>query len=300
MDYALQDLAAKFVYRNPLDLPRISYADIVKNQAEGVYIEPPRARRRFYRKPSVFHDDPDGAGLFPLFQEVVVTYPPVFTVSLRDVRLVGFRSMLSREASDGVFGHVRGGQSELSLEGPVVVLTSAEPDNFGSFLQRKLVKLVNLIEIAPTWRFLIHMPSKTFEQFLELAGVPMERVIPHDLLTIYHISQAIIPGLHTPLALADSETRAFYSALRAKCDGEVCGRRLYVSRRSISAVNPTGRVMLNEAALIARLRALAFDIIEPEHLTATEQIAAFMSADLVVGPSGSGMFNAVFCHPQPS
>jgi hypothetical protein len=188
MDYALQDLAAKFVYRNPLDLPRISYADIVKNQAEGVYIEPPGARRRFYRKQPVFHDDPDGAGLFPLFQEVVVTYPPVFTVSLRDVRLVGFRSVLSREgffvddvghltpedarnfaqglsrsneiiglapmASDGVFGHVRGGQSELSLEGPVVVLTSAEPGNFGSFLYRELVKLVNLIEIAPTWRFL--------------------------------------------------------------------------------------------------------------------------------------------------
>jgi hypothetical protein len=295
MNARLDELAARFVYRNPLDLPRISYANILRNEAEGVYIAPPQSIRTFTRRPPVFHDDPDGAGLFPPFQEVVVTYPPVFTVSLRDVRLVGFRSVLSREGffvndvghltpedarnfaqglsrsneiiglesmgSDGMFGHVRGGQSELSLEGPVVVLTSAESGNFGSFLYRELVKLVNLIEIAPTWRFLIHMPNKTFEQFLELAGVPMERVIPHDLLTIYHISQAIIPGLRTPLALADSETRAFYSALRGKCDGEVRGRRLYVSRRSVSAVNPTGRVMLNEAALIARLRALAFDII---------------------------------------
>ena len=55
--------------------------------------------------------------------------------------------------------------------------------------------------------------------------------------------------------------------------------------------------MLNEEELIARLRPLGFDIIEPQSLTATEQIAAFASADLVVGPSGSGMFNAVFCRP---
>jgi hypothetical protein len=55
--------------------------------------------------------------------------------------------------------------------------------------------------------------------------------------------------------------------------------------------------MLNETELIERLRPLGFDIVEPQYLTAVEQIAAFASADLVVGPSGSGMFNAVFCRP---
>ena len=55
--------------------------------------------------------------------------------------------------------------------------------------------------------------------------------------------------------------------------------------------------MLDKAELIARLRPLGFDIVEPQRLTATEQIAAFASAELVVGPSGSGMFNAAFCRP---
>jgi capsular polysaccharide biosynthesis protein len=55
--------------------------------------------------------------------------------------------------------------------------------------------------------------------------------------------------------------------------------------------------MLNEAALIERLRPLGFDIVEPQCLTAAAQIAAFAAADLVVGPSGSRMFNAVFCRP---
>jgi len=325
------DLADRFVYRNPLDLPRISYADILANAAEGVFVEPPEAARHLPRVPPVFHDDPDGAGLFQPFHELVVTYPPVFTTSLRDATLVGFRSVLSREGffvndlghlapesvgnfaralgglneiahlvpvgDDGVFSHTPSGKREVCLEGPVVVLTSAEAGNFGSFLYRELVKLVNLTEIPASWRFLIHIGGKTYEQFLELAGIPMERVIMHDPSTIYRMEQAIIPGLRNPLAMADPQTRAFYDGLRARCDSGARGRRLYISRQSISAIRPTGRVMLNEAALIARLRPLGFDIVETQFLTAAEQVAAFASADLVVGPSGSGMFNAVFCQP---
>jgi hypothetical protein len=55
--------------------------------------------------------------------------------------------------------------------------------------------------------------------------------------------------------------------------------------------------MLNEAELIERLRPLGFEVIEPQRRPAKEQIAAFASADLVVGPSGSAMLNAVFCRP---
>jgi capsular polysaccharide biosynthesis protein len=55
--------------------------------------------------------------------------------------------------------------------------------------------------------------------------------------------------------------------------------------------------MLNEDKLAERLADLAFEIIEPERLTTEEQIATFASADMVVGPSGSAMFNVVFCRP---
>ncbi len=331
MSSASVDLAARFVYRNSLDLPRISYVDIMANAAEGVHVEPPEATRLFPRAPPAFHDDPDGAGLFQPFERLTVAYPPVFTVSLRDATLVGYRSVLSREGffvndighlapeeirsfaasfgqlnesanltpvgREGVFSHVTEGRPEARLDGPVVLLTSAEAGNFGSFLYRDLIKLVNLAVIPANWRFLIHVGDKTYDQFLELAGLPADRVIRHDLRTVYHIDQAIIPGLRNPLALADPQTRAFYDGIRAKCDNGARGRRLYVSRHAVSAARPTGRVMLNEAELIARLRPLGFDIIEPQRLTAVEQVAAFASAELVVGPSGSGMFNAVFCLP---
>jgi hypothetical protein len=99
----------------------------------------------------------------------------------------------------------------------VVVLTSAEAGNFGSFLYRDIVKLVNLIEIPRNWRFLIHIAETTYRQFLELAGLANERVIMHEPRTVYHIDQAIIPGLRNPFALADPQTRAFYDRLRARC-----------------------------------------------------------------------------------
>jgi hypothetical protein len=324
-------LARGVVYRNPLDLPRIGYADIVRNAAEGVYVEPPAQARRFSRKPPAFHEDPDAARLFPAFEEVAVTYPPAFTVSLRNATLLGFRSVLSPEGyfvndmgfldpadllsfaaglgqSDeitqllpardhGVFVPAGGGPRPVHIEGPVVLLTSREPGNYGSFLYRDLVKLVNLVEIPPTWSFLVHIPSKSYAQLLALAGLPMDRVIPHDFQKTYVIDQAIIPGLRTPLAFADPETHAFYERLRLRCESGARGRRIYVSRHSVSAARPSGRVMLNEAELIDRLRSLRFDIVEPQFLTASEQIATFAAADLVVGPSGAGMFNAVFCRP---
>ena len=55
--------------------------------------------------------------------------------------------------------------------------------------------------------------------------------------------------------------------------------------------------MLNEPELQERLIDLGFRIVSPETLSVVEQIREFSSAEMVVGPSGSGMFNVVFCHP---
>jgi capsular polysaccharide biosynthesis protein len=72
--------------------------------------------------------------------------------------------------------------------------------------------------------------------------------------------------------------------------------RLYVSRRRFSESVPR-RVLLNEAEVVEALAALGFEEIFPEELALAARMAAFARAELVVGPSGSGMFNAVFCWP---
>jgi capsular polysaccharide biosynthesis protein len=67
------------------------------------------------------------------------------------------------------------------------------------------------------------------------------------------------------------------------------GRRLYFSRRGHSM-----RVMINEAALEKALRVRGFEIVKPERLSAASQIQMMQEADVVVGPTGAAMTNALF------
>jgi capsular polysaccharide biosynthesis protein len=67
------------------------------------------------------------------------------------------------------------------------------------------------------------------------------------------------------------------------------GRRIYFSRRGHSM-----RVMVNERALERALRARGFEIVKPEQLSAASQIRMAQEADVVVGPTGAAMTNALF------
>jgi capsular polysaccharide biosynthesis protein len=69
-------------------------------------------------------------------------------------------------------------------------------------------------------------------------------------------------------------------------------RRLYVSRRG----HPM-RVMVNEIALEAALIRRGFQIVRPERLSVAEQIRLFAGAEVIVGPTGAGLTNAVFADP---
>ena len=325
------DNVRSFVYRNPLTLPRIRFSDIISNSAEGAYVEQPEENRVSRLTPPLYHDDPDRAMVFPPFEEREVISPPAFTISLRNVKLTGFRTILSAEGfftndlghaseerekgfenglrhaeeltglkfdeSENAFRSDTNGQVTTHLEGPVVVLTSAEAGNYGSFVFRELVKLVNLYGIPPAWRFLLHISIDTFSQFLTMAGVPADRIIRHEPRQTYYIDQAIVPCIRNPFTFIDHTTADFYKRLRLLCDGGTGRRRIYVARSSINSTKKTGRVMLNEPDLIRQLQSLDFYIVEPEFLTAAQQVATFADADLVVGPSGSGMFNTAFCRP---
>lgn len=91
----MQEVGERYVYRNPLALPPVSFADIIDNSAEGVYVEPPGENRIYRLKPPAFHDDPDGARIFNSFDEQDIVSPPEFTISLRDATISGFRTVSS-------------------------------------------------------------------------------------------------------------------------------------------------------------------------------------------------------------
>jgi capsular polysaccharide biosynthesis protein len=67
--------------------------------------------------------------------------------------------------------------------------------------------------------------------------------------------------------------------------------RIYVSRSNWQKQ----RILRNEAQVEAIFREHGFEIVYPEMLSIAQQVALFRTADIVAGPSGSGLYNCVYC-----
>jgi capsular polysaccharide biosynthesis protein len=264
-------------------------------------------------------------------------YPPVFAAAVTDATLVGYRTILTpgkdfftdeAYVDEEVFQHQLqrisradpfssemtglgptnremyfqfdpGERACVKVEGDAVVLCSDEPLSYGSFLFRTLPKIRSVRDLGMTGLpCIVHAAPKSFMDLLNLSGLPASKIIQHDLNSVTKISRAIVPAMRNPHAYLDPETCELYAELRAAFGARPKGRKIYVSRHGL---NQTGRgatrVMVNEVALIARLESMGFETIEPENLSVADQIKTFSSASIIVGPSGSGLFNVMFCHP---
>jgi capsular polysaccharide biosynthesis protein len=67
---------------------------------------------------------------------------------------------------------------------------------------------------------------------------------------------------------------------------------IYVSREDTPV-----RRMVNEAELVAMLKAEGVDIVVPSRYSVEQQIAIFASAKAIIGPHGAGLTNIIFCQP---
>lgn len=334
---ATAEYPAIFKYRDATDLPAVDADRLYAGSRDGVFVEGPGKVRRFKRYAPLFHDDPDGVGLFSEFIPDTITYPPVFVAAARNARVVGFRTLLSEEGfffnddstpgtrqrqrflaqiampeplneetglkrigASNRFALEPGGRATERVEGLAILLSSEEPSNYGSFLFRVLPKLSTIarLNLRQPARYLVWAGYPAFRDYLSLLGVSEDQIIDHNPQhVIYRLDHAIVPSLRNNQAFLDPESLAFYAALRERFGApRRQGQKIYVSRM-LHSQSASTRVMRNEAELVERLVRLDFEVVAPETLSAVEQIQAFSSAEMVVGPSGSGMFNVVHCHP---
>lgn len=324
-------------YIDAIKLPAVAADCLGASVPVGVHVFPPGRTRKFKCRMPLFLDDPDGVGLFSPFKEDTIHCPPIFVATARNAKVVGFRTILTENGlffNDDSTVNARGrreflkefampdplneetgmrvgkaadrftlspgGRSVECVSGTTVLLSSAEPSNYGSWLFRVVPKLATLerIRLSPTPRYLVWAGLPSFLEYLAFMGIAEDRVIqlyPED--KIYHLECVIVPSVRNNQAFLDAESVALFRRLRERFGGpRQSGRKIYVSRLQQSQQG-SSRVMLNEAELVERLIAHDFRIVYPERLSVAEQILEFSSAELVVGPSGSGMFNVVFCHP---
>lgn len=321
---------------NPTDLPRID-RNTVTGGEDGIYVEGTDELRKFSRYSAAFVDDPDHVGLFGgRVGPAPYWYPPAYTAAVSNAILVGYRTILTPDkrfftdeayADPDVFEHQLsrisrpdafsnemtglcptdreryfqfdpGPRAHRHVEGNVVVLCSDEPFSYGSFLFRVVPKVRAVRDLGLTNATCIaYADQKPFMDLLTLCGIPAANILQHDVNVVTRIDRAIVPCMRDPHAYLDPETFDLYAELRESHGVRPAGRKLYVSRLGLNNEGWSTRIMINEAELIAKLQAIGFDIIEPQYLSVRDQILAFSSAAMIVGPSGSGLFNTMFCHP---
>jgi capsular polysaccharide biosynthesis protein len=177
-----------------------------------------------------------------------------------------------------------------ALEKAAVFLAWGGNFNYGHFVLDCLPSLVALDEQGLLERYPpIAPPLKPWQRDLiaMAVGKPV-REVKADVVRIGAAVHATSMDhyLHGPGDLL-ARTRA--RILAAAPAARTGGRKLYFSRRGHSM-----RVMVNEAALEAALRARGFEIVRPERLSAAAQVQMAREAQVVVGPTGAAMTNALF------
>lgn len=177
-----------------------------------------------------------------------------------------------------------------AFERAAVFLAWGGTFNYGHFVLDCLPSLVALDEQGLLERYPpIAPPLKAWQRDLiaMAIGKPV-REVKADLVRLGAAVHATSMDhyLHGPGDLL-ARTRA--RILAAAPAPRTSGRRLYFSRRGHSM-----RVMVNEAVLEAALRARGFQIVRPERLRAADQIQMMREAQVVVGPTGAAMANALF------
>lgn len=170
-----------------------------------------------------------------------------------------------------------------------------EQGNYGSFLFRGLPAML----FAAAQKFSadrIIVPERTpwvmeVLAMLGFANAPVfgVREIAGD--NFEHLLMVTVPDKE---GLLDERTLDRVQQLKRHLSAEEGSRRIYVSRRLSYLARPHYRVLRNEAKLESLAAAAGFDVVYPEAFNFREQLQCFCRANRIVGPSGSGMLNAIF------
>lgn len=188
------------------------------------------------------------------------------------------------------------------IDADALFLHSVESANYGSFLFRQLPQLMLAARLAPSFDCYV-VPERTpfLLEALALLGLPERPVYtvrevcgdPFRSVTFANAfdAEGLLAG-STIEALRD-----LAGAVRDGAPGEADGEPIYISRRLSAAASPQWRVLVNEDAVETHMRDRGVRVCYPETTGLAQQIRLFAGARAVLGPSGSGMLNAMFAAP---
>lgn len=182
------------------------------------------------------------------------------------------------------------------FENEVAIVTASNQNFYWHWLFDILPRLLMLEDFGKNTEKIYIQKRYSFQrETLELLGILSdERIISGDRVPIISASRLVVPchniasGREFPnwVVLVLRERFLPHTADKQK----IKGRRIYVSREAARF-----RRALNEGEIIDLLKQHGFSPVRLENLAFAEQVKLFRDAEIVVGASGSGLANLVFC-----
>jgi capsular polysaccharide biosynthesis protein len=209
-----------------------------------------------------------------------------------------FEFMLPTHEDDGYLASPRVDNPDVAVSADAFLLSSWEHANYGAVLLRQIPKLLYVRSLGLAGLPVVCPASKWQLELLKIFGVT--DVIAHSRDKSYSFRTLVVASQRANSFFFGADVAQLFEQVAQAATSRHPGidaPLLYVSRLSQGRKKPHYRRCLNEEELIDRLLRLGFYIFEPEQHPIEEQIATFRSARFVVGPSGAGMFNTVFCRP---
>lgn len=180
------------------------------------------------------------------------------------------------------------------VDQPCLVLSQCGWDIYGHWLLDILPKLPLLRRLPGDVPVLLPTGLAPWQlEHLELLGVGADRVITYDPgAEVVQLRRALcVSHPRQYYALNACANAAYEQILAALPAPPARGRRLYVSRRRLTSGKQD---LVNSAAIEEMLLQLGFEVVEPETMSARQQVQCFAAATLVVGEQGSGLHNTAF------
>lgn len=179
---------------------------------------------------------------------------------------------------------------EIQLD-EVVGVFSSEPSNFGSFMYRVVPKLQQCINAGLGDKtYLLHCPKWMVNAINVLFNRKL-RIVPHYHQVKYKIGKLHLPSQSVYGCYLPFERISLFQAAARRTKGQGFGKKIYISRRSMSKSKPNFRILQNEDELVEKLSKLGFKEFCPELHSIEEQICTFRDAEAIVVNGGSALFN---------
>lgn len=192
------------------------------------------------------------------------------------------------------------GKSVGSLEKAIFLMTPEAKGNYYHWIADLLPRILLVQKCGLSdfheRRLVLHQPWRRYEKdTLELLGIREDRIVRLRPFETLKVKDLIVPDF-----LHSRDGQSFPVWKKQLMDGfkqkvlhpekSLTYKRIYLLRGKQHT-----RRLMNEEYLVAKLKELDFEILDPQQMSLKEQMKALADAQVVVGVHGAALVNIIFC-----